>query len=157
VKQIDIRPDRCKPGRPHNVEQATTTEDPTFPRWSPIRRNQAKISRQNYKKIDSISSLSLRCSLLSHPHVLPHGRIYKALGAPFQNDRSHYSAIHPNSLCSSFRELPCNPLHKSYSLGRRVLRISKRPEPVNTVHCSSCIRHEPFSYSRRHRPTPKTP
>jgi hypothetical protein len=36
-----------------------------------------------------------------------------------------------------------------------VLRISKRPEPVNTVHCSSCIRHEPFSYSRRHRPTPK--
>jgi hypothetical protein len=36
-----------------------------------------------------------------------------------------------------------------------VLRISKRHEPVNTVHCSSCIRHEPFSYSRRHRPTPK--
>jgi hypothetical protein len=38
-----------------------------------------------------------------------------------------------------------------------VLRISKRPEPVNIVHCSSCIGHEPFSYSRRHRPTPKTP
>jgi hypothetical protein len=38
-----------------------------------------------------------------------------------------------------------------------VLRISKRPEPVNTVHCLSCIWHEPFSYSRRHRPTPKTP
>jgi hypothetical protein len=36
-----------------------------------------------------------------------------------------------------------------------VLRISKRPEPVNTVHCSSCIRHEPFSYSRRYHPTPK--
>jgi hypothetical protein len=36
-----------------------------------------------------------------------------------------------------------------------VLRISKRPEPVNIVHCSSCIRHEPFSYSRRHCPTPK--
>jgi hypothetical protein len=36
-----------------------------------------------------------------------------------------------------------------------VLRISKRPKPVNTVHCSSCIQHEPFSYSRRHRPTPK--
>jgi hypothetical protein len=55
------------------------------------------------------------------------------------------------------RELPCNPLHKAYSPGRRVLRISKRPEPVNTVHCSSCIWHEPFSYSRRHRPTPKAP
>jgi hypothetical protein len=38
-----------------------------------------------------------------------------------------------------------------------VLRISKRPEPVNTVHCPSCIWHEPFCYSRRHRPTPKTP
>jgi hypothetical protein len=36
-----------------------------------------------------------------------------------------------------------------------VLRISKRPEPVNLVHCSSCDRHEPFCYSRRHRPTPK--
>jgi hypothetical protein len=36
-----------------------------------------------------------------------------------------------------------------------VLRISKRPEPVNIVHCLSCIRHEPFCYSRRHRPTPK--
>jgi hypothetical protein len=76
-------------------------------------------------------------------------------GAPLQNDRSHYSAIHPNSLRSSFRELPCNLPHKAYSPGRRVLRISKRPEPVNAVHCSSCIRHEPFSYSRRHRPTPK--
>jgi hypothetical protein len=36
-----------------------------------------------------------------------------------------------------------------------VLRISKRPEPVNLVHCSSCDRHEPFCYSCRHRPTPK--
>jgi hypothetical protein len=36
-----------------------------------------------------------------------------------------------------------------------VLRISKRPEPVNLVHCSSCNRHEPFCYSCRHRPTPK--
>jgi hypothetical protein len=36
-----------------------------------------------------------------------------------------------------------------------VLRISKRPEPVNLVHCPSCNRHEPFCYSRRHRPTPR--
>jgi hypothetical protein len=42
-----------------------------------------------------------------------------------------------------------------YSSGRRVLRISKRPEPANLVHCPSCDRHEPFCYSRRHRPTPK--
>jgi hypothetical protein len=36
-----------------------------------------------------------------------------------------------------------------------VLRISKRPEPVNLVHRPSCNWHEPFCYSRRHRPTPK--
>jgi hypothetical protein len=36
-----------------------------------------------------------------------------------------------------------------------VLRISKRHEPVNLVHCPSCNRHEPFCYSRRYRPTPK--
>jgi hypothetical protein len=36
-----------------------------------------------------------------------------------------------------------------------VLRISKRPEPVNLVYCSSCSQHEPFCYSRRHRPTSK--
>jgi hypothetical protein len=36
-----------------------------------------------------------------------------------------------------------------------VLRVSKRPEPANIVHCPSCIWHEPFCYSRRHRPTPK--
>jgi hypothetical protein len=36
-----------------------------------------------------------------------------------------------------------------------VLRISKRPEPVNIVHCPSCNWHEPFCYSCRHRPTPK--
>jgi hypothetical protein len=36
-----------------------------------------------------------------------------------------------------------------------VLCISKRPEPVNIAHCPSCIWHEPFCYSRRHRPTPK--
>ena len=36
-----------------------------------------------------------------------------------------------------------------------MLRISKRPEPVNIVHCPSCNWHEPFCYSRRHRPTPK--
>jgi hypothetical protein len=42
-----------------------------------------------------------------------------------------------------------------YSPGRRVLRTSKRPEPANLVYCSSCDQHEPFCYSRRHRPTPK--
>jgi hypothetical protein len=120
-----------------------------------MQRNQARIGRQNHRKIDSNSSLSFRCTLLSYPHVLPHSRIYKAQGAPLQNDRSHYSAIHLNSLRSRFRELSCNPLHEASSPGRRVLRISKRPEQVNTIHCPSCIWHEPFCYSRRHRSTPK--
>jgi hypothetical protein len=52
VKQIAIRPGWCKPGRPHSVEQATATEDPIFPRWSPVRQNQARISQQNHKKMD---------------------------------------------------------------------------------------------------------
>jgi hypothetical protein len=52
--------------------------DPTFSRWSLVQRNQARMSRHKYRKIDSISSLFLRCALLSCPHVLPHGRIYKA-------------------------------------------------------------------------------
>jgi hypothetical protein len=120
-----------------------------------MQRNQARIGRQNHRKIDSNSSLSFRCTLLSYPHVLPHGRIYKTQGPPLQNNRSHYSAIHLNSICSRFRELSCNPLHEASSLGRRVLRISKRLEPVNTVHCPSCIWHKPFCYSRGHRSTPK--
>jgi hypothetical protein len=52
--------------------------DPTFPRWNPVQRNQARMSQRNYRKIDSIGSLFLRCALLSYLHVLPHGRIYKA-------------------------------------------------------------------------------
>jgi hypothetical protein len=76
-------------------------------------------------------------------------------GAPLQKDRPYYSATHLNSLHSQFRELPCNLIHQAYSPGRRVLRISKRPEPVNIVHCPSCIWHEPFCYSRRRCPTPK--
>jgi hypothetical protein len=76
-------------------------------------------------------------------------------GHPFRTIDLTTQPSTPNSLRSSVRDLPCNPPHKAFSPGRRVLRISKRPEPVNTVHCSLCIRHEPFSYSRRHRPTPK--
>jgi hypothetical protein len=87
---------------------------------------------------------------------LPHGRVYKARGAPLQNDRPYYLATYVNSLYSQSRELSCNHIHQAYSPGCRVLRISKRPEPVNLVYCSSCNRHEPFCYSCRHRPTPKS-
>jgi hypothetical protein len=37
------------------------------------------------------------------------------------------------------RELPCNPPRKTFSPGRRVLRISKRPEPVH--HCPLFLVH----------------
>jgi hypothetical protein len=120
-----------------------------------MQQNQARIGRLNHRKIDSSSSLSFRCTLLSYPHVSPHGRIYKAQGAPFQKDRTHYPAIYLHFPHPRSRESPCNPLHKASLPGRRVLRISKRPEPVNIVSCLSCIRHEPFCYSRRHHPTPK--
>jgi hypothetical protein len=76
-------------------------------------------------------------------------------GHPFRTIDPICLATHSNSLCSQFRELSCNLIHQAYSPGRRVLRISKRPEPVNIVHCPSCIWHEPFCYSRRRRPTPK--
>jgi hypothetical protein len=40
---------------------------------------------------------------------------------------------------SRTRELPCNQSHKAFSPGRRVLRISKRPEPIN--HCLLFLVH----------------
>jgi hypothetical protein len=76
-------------------------------------------------------------------------------GHPFRTIDLSYLATHINSLRPQSRESSCNHAHQAYSPGRRVLRISKRPEPVNLVHCPSCDRHEPFCYNRRHRPTPK--
>jgi hypothetical protein len=52
--------------------------DPTFPRWSRTYRNQARMSRLNYRKINSYGSLLLRRTLLSYLHVMPHGQVYKA-------------------------------------------------------------------------------
>jgi hypothetical protein len=81
--------------------------------------------------------------------------IYKFQFRPIHPPSRRLSATHTNSLYSQSGELSCNHVHQAYSPGRRVLRISKRPEPVNFVHCPSCNRHEPFCYSCRHRPTPK--
>jgi hypothetical protein len=52
--------------------------DPTFPLKGLIHWNQAGISWLEYRKIDSVSSLLLRHTLLSYPHVTPHGQVYKA-------------------------------------------------------------------------------
>ena len=62
----------------HNVERATTTEIRLSRAGAPMQRSHARISRQNYREINSNSSLSFSYTLLSYPHVLPHGRIYKA-------------------------------------------------------------------------------
>jgi hypothetical protein len=62
-----------------------------------MQRNQARIGRQNHRKIDSNSSLSFRRTLLSYPYVLSHGRIYKAQGAPLQNNRFQLYTTPPST------------------------------------------------------------
>jgi hypothetical protein len=52
--------------------------NPIFPHDTLGRRNQIKISRQDYRKISSVGSLLLRDTSLSYAHVMPHGQIYKA-------------------------------------------------------------------------------
>jgi hypothetical protein len=49
-----------------------------------MQQNQTRIGRLNHRKIDSNSSLSSMCTLLSYPYVLPHGQVYKAQGLPFR-------------------------------------------------------------------------
>jgi hypothetical protein len=65
ARQTDIKPGRRKSRWPHNAERETTTEDLTFPRWSTMQQSQARMGRLNHGKIDSNSSLSFRCTLLS--------------------------------------------------------------------------------------------
>jgi hypothetical protein len=72
MKQTDANPDG-----PTSLN-CDRNRDPTFPRKGLIRRNRAGISRLEYRKIDSVSSLLLRHTLLSYPHVTLHGRVYKA-------------------------------------------------------------------------------
>jgi hypothetical protein len=65
------------PGSPINLS-IIHYSDPILPRCALRRRNWMMISRQNYRKIGSVSSLLLRRTLLSYSHVTPHGRVYKA-------------------------------------------------------------------------------
>jgi hypothetical protein len=134
VERIDARSGRSKPRRPSNHNS-----DPTFPRRSPVQRNQARMGRLNYRRIGSDGSLFLRHALLSYLHVMPHGRVYKAQRAPLQINHSQLS--HPPQL-STFPALESSlVIHhtKTFSPGRRVLRISKRPEPVH--HCPLFLVH----------------
>jgi hypothetical protein len=62
----------------HNVERVTTTEIRLSRAGAPMKRSHATIGRQNYKEINSNSSLSFSYTLLSYTRVLPHGRIYNA-------------------------------------------------------------------------------
>jgi hypothetical protein len=67
----------ASPDDPTN-SSSNHNSDPTFPRRSPVQRNQARMGRLNYRRIDSDGSLFLRHVLLSYLHVMPHGRVYKA-------------------------------------------------------------------------------
>jgi hypothetical protein len=72
MKQTDANPDGSTSlNRDRNG-------DPTFPCRGLIHRNRAGIGRLDYRKIDSVSSLLLRHTLLSYPHVTTHSRVYKA-------------------------------------------------------------------------------
>jgi hypothetical protein len=42
------------------------------------RQNKMRISRQDYRKISSVSSLLLRYTSSSYTHVMSHGQVYKA-------------------------------------------------------------------------------
>jgi hypothetical protein len=80
-------------------------------------------------------------------YIRPRGHPFRSIDPVLlSHPQKTLCALYPeNSLVTALINSP----------GRRVLRTSKRPEPVNLVHCPSCDRHEPFCYSRRHRPTPK--
>jgi hypothetical protein len=64
-------------------------------------------------------------------YIRPRGHPFRAHG--------QYLAIHPILCALGAREPSCNPPHKALSPGRRVLRISKWPEPVN--HCPLFLVH----------------
>jgi hypothetical protein len=51
---------------------------PILPRSALGRRNKIRISRQDYRKISSVSSLLLRYTPSSYTHVMPHSQVYKA-------------------------------------------------------------------------------
>jgi hypothetical protein len=72
MKQIDANPDG-----PTSLN-CDRNGDLTFPRRGLIHRNRAGISRLNYRKIDLVGSLLPKHTLLSYPHVTPHGQVYKA-------------------------------------------------------------------------------
>jgi hypothetical protein len=54
----------ASPDGPTN-SSSNHNSDPTFPRRSPVQRNQARMGRLNYRRIDSDGSLFLRHTLLS--------------------------------------------------------------------------------------------
>jgi hypothetical protein len=65
------------------------SSNPILPRSALRCRNWTRISWQDNREISSVGSLLFRCTLLSYPHVTPHGRVYKAYGAPHQRQLTH--------------------------------------------------------------------
>ena len=111
---------------------------PTFPRRSPVQRNRARMGQQDYRRINSVGSLFLRYTLLSYLYVLLTVEYIRPREHPFRSE-TRYLTSHPTLYVLSARESSCNSPHKTLSTGRRVLRISKRPEPVN--HCPLFLVH----------------
>jgi hypothetical protein len=131
VKRIGTRPGRCEPRRPNDFEQVITTETRPSRAGAPCNRTERGwVGGTIGRWIQSVHYF-----LGAHGYHIcmycPTVEYIRPRGHPFRRDRTHYLAIHPNFL--RIRELPCNPPYTALSPGRRVLRTSKRPEPLN--HC----------------------
>jgi hypothetical protein len=137
----------ASPDGPTN-SSSNHNSDPTFPRRSPVQRNQARMGRLNYRRIDSDGSLFLRHALLSYLHVMPHGRVYKAQGAPLQNNHSLLSHS-PRSLRFPALENSLVTHHIKHSRQDVGCYASQSgPNLYIIVYYFSCAQHEPSSYSR---------
>jgi hypothetical protein len=78
VRQISTRSGQVQAQTAQQHRSSNHSSDPTFLHRGPVHRNWARMSRLNYREIDSVSSLLFWLTLLSYPHVMPHGRVYKA-------------------------------------------------------------------------------
>jgi hypothetical protein len=138
VERINARPVGASPDDPTN-SSSNHNSDPTFPRRSPVQRNQARMGRLNYRRIGSDGSLFLRHVLLSYLHVMPHGRVYKAQGAPLQINHSQLS--HPPQLSTFPTQESSLVIHHTKHSHQDVGCYASQSGPnlYTIVHCSSCI------------------
>jgi hypothetical protein len=107
------------------------------------------MGRLNYRKIDSLSSLLLRLTLLSYPHVMPTVEYIRPRGHPFKRmdlillSHPHYLSTFP-ILDNLFvtQHIKCS--HQDVGC----YASQSGPNLYTIVHCFSCNQHEPSSYNR---------